>query len=88
MKYVADNFKMLVTVSAISVINILFLLILAFGNNIQKMSPSLGDQDLNYVANILKLSPTVSHQHHNVINMTVAVTETFKRQNLSLRLVS
>ena len=38
-KCVGDNFKMLVTVLAISVTNILYLLTLAFGTNIQKMSP-------------------------------------------------
>ena len=38
-KCVGDNFKMLVTVLAILVTNILYLLALASGINIQKMSP-------------------------------------------------
>ena len=38
-KCVGDNFKILVTVLAISVTNILYLLTLALGNNIQRMSP-------------------------------------------------
>ena len=38
-KCVGDKIKMLVTVSAISVTNIHYLLTLAFGSNIQKMSP-------------------------------------------------
>ena len=66
-KCVDDNLKMLVTVLAISVTNILYFITLASGTNIQKMSPNI-----NFVANILKLSPTVSHQHQNVTNMTVA----------------
>ena len=63
-KCVGDTFEMLVTVLAISVTNILYLLTLALGTNIQKMSSR------SSVASILKLSPTVSH--HNVTNMTVA----------------
>ena len=38
-KCVGENFKMLVTVLAISVTNILYLLKLALSTNIQKMSP-------------------------------------------------
>ena len=38
-KCVGDNFKMLVTVLAISVTNILYLLTVALGTNMQKMSP-------------------------------------------------
>ena len=71
---------MLVTVWAISVANILYLLTLALGNNIQKMSNNENQsiskrchQDLNSVANILKLSPAVSQQHHSVTNMTIAI---------------
>ena len=62
-KCVGDNFKMLVTVLAILVTNILYLLTLASGTNIQKCH-----QDLISVAYKLKLSPTVSCQHHNVTN--------------------
>ena len=40
-KYVGDNFEMLVTVLADFVTNILYLLALASGTNIQKMSPIL-----------------------------------------------
>ena len=58
-KFADDNFKMLLTVLAILVTNILYHLTLALGINIQKMSPRLYS-----VANILKLSATVSHQHH------------------------
>ena len=63
-KCVGDNFQMLVTVL---VTNILYLLTLASGTNIQRCH-----QDLNSVPNILKLTLTVSHNHHNVTNMTVA----------------
>ena len=38
-KCVGDNFEMLVTVSAVFVISLLYLLTLASGTNIQKMSP-------------------------------------------------
>ena len=38
-KYVGDNFEMLVTVLADFATNILYLLALASGTNIQKMSP-------------------------------------------------
>ena len=61
--------NVLVTVSAISVTNILYFLTLVLGTNVQKCH-----QDLNSVANILKLSPTVSYQHHNVTHITVAGT--------------
>ena len=37
--YVGENFKMLVTVLAISVTNILYLLTIALDTNIQKMPP-------------------------------------------------
>jgi len=52
---VRDNFKILVTVLAILVTNIFYLLLLVSGTNTQKIIKS--HQDLNSVANILELSP-------------------------------
>ena len=59
MKYVGDNFEMLVTVLADFVTNILYLLALASGTNIQKMSPisKFYREHLKNVTNI-HLSPT------------------------------
>jgi len=79
MKSVGDNFKMLVTVLAILVTNILYFLTLASGCPTSKR----WHQDLKFVAKILKLSPTVSHQHHNVTNMTLAVELTLVSHVLS-----
>ena len=60
-----ENFKRLLTVSAILVTNILYLI--ASSTNIQKISPRS-----NSVTNVVKFSPTVSHQHYDVGSMTVA----------------
>ena len=59
-KYVGDNFKMLVSVLAILVTNILCLSMSGTSKRCH--------QDLNSVANILKC-----HQRHNVTIMTVAL---------------
>ena len=63
-KYVGDNFEMLVTVVADFVTNILYLLALASGTNIQKMSPisKFCHQHPKIVTNI-KPPTSTCHQH-------------------------
>ena len=70
-KYVGDNFEMLVTVLAHFVTNILFLLLLASGTNIEKMSPISKFCHQHKVTNI-KSPTSTCHQHRLVTNIYVA----------------